>query len=434
VSHEHADAGIGNYAGVDEQSGIYAGDGGFNINVKGNTDLKGAVIASDADASKNTLNTGTLTFSDIENHSDYSASSSGFSAGASIGAPAKGTGTSSGGNGGGLTPMLSQSDSGSSDATTRSAISAGSINIADKDHQTQDIANLSRDTVDANGTVSKLPDVKNLLDKQGDMMNAASAAGEAVATQIGAIADAKRDAAKKAAEQAASDGNAELAAQYKAEAASWDEGGTYRVAMHTAGGALIAGLGGGSALGGAAGAGISSALSGKLNLMADQLETGDGSGMDPGLTAGNFAGNLIAGGIGGLVGGNSGAFSAANMELYNANKDNGQGKGGTGSELADKGKAAANAVADWFKDTYGDIPGTLSRWAGQITGHMNADAQAKAGESPLALMAQGTANGLSAVAGAGGGKPPTANPGLVLVDSGGADCECVAGDAGVCAQ
>jgi filamentous hemagglutinin len=36
-------------------------------------------------------------------------------------------------NGGGLTPMLSQSDSGSSDATTRSAISAGSINIADKD-------------------------------------------------------------------------------------------------------------------------------------------------------------------------------------------------------------------------------------------------------------------------------------------------------------
>jgi filamentous hemagglutinin len=54
--------------------------------------------------------------------------------------------------------------------------------------------------------VSKLPDVRNLLDKQGDMMNAASAAGEAVATQIGAIADAKRDAAKKAAEQAAIDG------------------------------------------------------------------------------------------------------------------------------------------------------------------------------------------------------------------------------------
>lgn len=36
----------GNYASVNEQSGIKAGDGGFQINVKGNTDLKGAKIAS----------------------------------------------------------------------------------------------------------------------------------------------------------------------------------------------------------------------------------------------------------------------------------------------------------------------------------------------------------------------------------------------------
>ncbi|SPB17149.1 hemagglutinin [Caballeronia novacaledonica] len=187
--------------------------------------------------------------------------------------------------------------------------------------------------------------------------------------------------------------------------------------MHTTSGALIAGLGGGSAVGGAAGAGISSALSGKLNQMADQFETGDGSGMDPGLTAGNFAANLVAGGIGGLVGGNSGAFSAANMELYNANNDNGQGKGGTGSELMDKGVAAANAVSDWLKNTYGDIPGTLSEWSNQLTRRMNADATAKAGERPSDLMAQGAANGLNAVVSAGGGKPPMASPGLVLVDS-----------------
>jgi filamentous hemagglutinin len=188
--------------------------------------------------------------------------------------------------------------------------------------------------------VSKLPDVRNLLDKQGDMMNAASAAGEAVATQIGAIADAKRDAAKKAAEQAAIDGNAELAAQYKAEAASWDEGGTYRVAMHTAGGALIAGLGGGSALGGAAGAGVASALAGKLNQMADSFETNGGAGTDPGLTAGNIAVNLIAGGIGGLVGGNSGAVTASNADLYNRNSTNAEGNGGTGSEFIDRTKSA----------------------------------------------------------------------------------------------
>jgi filamentous hemagglutinin len=46
----HAD---GNYAGVNEQARIQAGSGGFDITVKGNTDLKGAVIGSTADASKN---------------------------------------------------------------------------------------------------------------------------------------------------------------------------------------------------------------------------------------------------------------------------------------------------------------------------------------------------------------------------------------------
>ncbi|MGU7785397.1 hemagglutinin repeat-containing protein, partial [Burkholderia sp. PU8-34] len=75
----------GSYAGVNEQAGIQAGDGGFNINVTGNTDLKGAVIASDADASKNSLTTGSLSFSDIRNQSNFDVSSSGFSAGVTTG-------------------------------------------------------------------------------------------------------------------------------------------------------------------------------------------------------------------------------------------------------------------------------------------------------------------------------------------------------------
>jgi filamentous hemagglutinin len=78
----HAD---GNYAGVNEQARIQAGSGGFDITVKGNTDLKGAVIGSTADASKNSLTMATLTYSDIQDHSHYSASSGGFSAGGSVG-------------------------------------------------------------------------------------------------------------------------------------------------------------------------------------------------------------------------------------------------------------------------------------------------------------------------------------------------------------
>ncbi|WP_353167006.1 hemagglutinin repeat-containing protein [Acinetobacter sp.] len=79
-----------NYASVNEQSGIFAGDDGYQINVKNNTDLKGAIITSTQTAEnlkKNSLDTGTLTHSDIRNVSEYDAKgislSAGFNAGKS---------------------------------------------------------------------------------------------------------------------------------------------------------------------------------------------------------------------------------------------------------------------------------------------------------------------------------------------------------------
>ncbi|MGS0604601.1 hypothetical protein ACQEPW_021125 [Xanthomonas oryzae pv. oryzicola] len=82
----------GDFASVKEQSGIQAGDGGFDIRVHGNTDLKGAVIASTqaaVDAGANRLQTGTLTVSDITNTSNYKATgislSGGYAAGGSDG-------------------------------------------------------------------------------------------------------------------------------------------------------------------------------------------------------------------------------------------------------------------------------------------------------------------------------------------------------------
>ena len=68
----------GDYQSVGAQTGIAAGDGGFQLNVKGNTDLKGAVIASTQDAidqNRNSFTTGTLTQSELQNHSNYEASS-----------------------------------------------------------------------------------------------------------------------------------------------------------------------------------------------------------------------------------------------------------------------------------------------------------------------------------------------------------------------
>jgi filamentous hemagglutinin len=67
-----------NYEGVNEVSGIKAGQGGFDITVGGNTHLKGGVIASTADASKNVLDTGSLTVEHLLNKTEASADSSGY--------------------------------------------------------------------------------------------------------------------------------------------------------------------------------------------------------------------------------------------------------------------------------------------------------------------------------------------------------------------
>ncbi len=77
-----------NYASVVEQSGLRSGDGGFNVNVAGDTELKGSAITSTqvaVDQNRNTFSTGgRLTNSDIQNQAEYSAKSvnvgNGFSA------------------------------------------------------------------------------------------------------------------------------------------------------------------------------------------------------------------------------------------------------------------------------------------------------------------------------------------------------------------
>ncbi|MGU7817101.1 hemagglutinin repeat-containing protein, partial [Burkholderia sp. AW49-1] len=297
----------GSYAGVNEQAGIQAGDGGFNINVTGNTDLKGGLIASEADASKNTLTTGSLSFSDIQNQSHYDASSSGFSAGATTGDGGMNYsthGSTSGKNAGGAAPMLGQNDSGSDSATTKSGVSAGTVTITDSANQKQDVASLNRDTTNTNGTVAKLPDMQNLLANQSDMMAAASAAGEAVSRRIGDYADEMKRQAQKNGDQAGVD--------------AWKEGGANRALMQGAGAALVTGLAGGNAVGGAAGAAIASIASGKLNELSSAIAGSDPTGnANMNQALGNIVANALATGAGAAVGGESGAFSGYNVDRFN---------------------------------------------------------------------------------------------------------------------
>jgi filamentous hemagglutinin len=185
----------------------------------------------------------------------------------------------------------------------------------DPTHQTQAVASINRDTSNLNGTVSKLPDVQQLLSQQADLMSGAQAAGQVVAQAIGTYAQGKQNEAQEQADVAKAAGNTELAAQYQAVADSWAEGGSNRIALHVAGGALLGGLGGGgfgSALQGAAGAGLSSALATQLDSLSKGVADSTGSTL-----LGSLTSNVLAGAGGALVGGGTGAFTAANADLYN---------------------------------------------------------------------------------------------------------------------
>ena len=88
-SNSNVDA---NYASVNEQTGVFAGDDGYQIKVNKNTDLKGAIITSTQTAEnlkKNSLDTGTLTSSNIQNVTEYDAK--GISVGGGFNAGKSGT-------------------------------------------------------------------------------------------------------------------------------------------------------------------------------------------------------------------------------------------------------------------------------------------------------------------------------------------------------
>ncbi|HBI7902777.1 TPA: VENN motif pre-toxin domain-containing protein, partial [Escherichia coli] len=109
-------------------------------------------IASTATADKNSLDTGTLGFSDIHNEADYKVSHSGISlsGGGSFGD--KFQGNMPGG-------MISAGGhSGHAEGTTQAAVADGTITIRDRDNQKQNLANLSRDPAHANDSISPIFD------------------------------------------------------------------------------------------------------------------------------------------------------------------------------------------------------------------------------------------------------------------------------------
>lgn len=247
------------YAAVAEQSGIKAGDGGYQVDVKGNTDLKGGVIASNDKAvqeNKNSLTTATLTTSDIENHASYDASSIGLSGGygGGIGKNQKGTadnvnpvaGTNLPERGGfSATPPIALSASDDASSTTRSGISGGSLKISDSAKQQQltgktadeTVASVNRDTSNTGGALAPI------FDK--DKVQAGFDITSQFINQAGTFVDNRlkeADAAKAASKNLDLTPEQRAAAQQKADQlmADWGPGGTYRQVLS----ALTAAAGG----------------------------------------------------------------------------------------------------------------------------------------------------------------------------------------------
>ncbi len=141
-----------NFDSVQEQTGIFAGKGGFDITVGEHTQLDGAVIASTATADKNTLDTGTLGFSDIANKADFKAEHQGGSL--STGGPVGSDLLSNLGS----VVLSGLGNDGHAEGTTQAAVSEGSITIRDTDKQQQNVDDLSRDTDNANGIIGPIFD------------------------------------------------------------------------------------------------------------------------------------------------------------------------------------------------------------------------------------------------------------------------------------
>ena len=377
------------HASVNEQAGIYAGDEGYDVNVKNHTDLKGAIITSTQQAESSGLNqfsTGTLSHSDIENHSSYKGSSIGISA----------KGDANGGWTGQEKNGISGSvgygrESDNQNSVTKSGINTQNIEIRNENAQqartgqsiTETLAAIKTDisTDNAESQSGKLENRfdKNALQKELNIqveatkgfVQTANAAGNAIANKLGEEAVAKQREAQAAQEVADRAYKANPSKENETalntanqnlitannEADKWQTGGEYKRKIDGAMNAISA------ALGGLPAAGIAtSALSPEIN---HQIKLA---------TEGSPMANKVAHAVWGAV------------EAYSANQNAAAGAGGA---------LASEVMADVIaKELYGKKPSQLNREEKEVVSSVSQAAGALVG-GVAANSSQGIGVGLT---------------------------------------
>lgn len=196
------------YRSVTEQAGIYAGSKGYDITVKGNTHLTGAVIDSKAEKEKNKLTTGTLTWEDIENKASYEShgktqtvSSDKVSSSNPLGASV----------------AMAVPVQGSHSSITRVAIADGIIQTTEGKTEKE----ISRDTKNTLNKLAEIFDKKSVQEKQ-ELIGLIAKEGF---TLVGDIATRKQESLRTKAAEARTHNNEAKAESYEKEAAKWAENG-----------------------------------------------------------------------------------------------------------------------------------------------------------------------------------------------------------------
>ena len=214
------------YESVIEQSGIYAGKEGFEINVGENTDLKGGIISSEAEKEKNKISTGTLTYEDIQNKADYKAGSIGINVDTSKNAKKKDAG---------VTPNIGVGAKDNAESVTKATVSEGEIEIRDKGNQKQDLKDLNRDTQNSLNKLGEIFDKMKVEERQ----ELAGLFGEIAYKAVGDLAIKK----------------------------GWQEGSAEKNALHALVGGIMSELTNSGFLAGASGAMINEMIQDKLSDM-----------------------------------------------------------------------------------------------------------------------------------------------------------------------
>lgn len=168
----------GNSNSVHQQSGLFAGEGGYHVKAD-SVDLKGGAIVSTAAKENNDLTANSLAFSNIQNSSSYDATTVSLSGGFGSTKEKKDdkantpTSDAKWRDSQSFSPSLPQYESDNDSSTTYATLSAGNITIGGKTTTVEELG-IHSDIATANRQLETLPNLQEILDKQKTVAAATS--------------------------------------------------------------------------------------------------------------------------------------------------------------------------------------------------------------------------------------------------------------------